>query len=48
MSRNLLSLIMVALVVVVAGGSYLLYQEQHKPAGIEIKIGDQGISIDGN
>ena len=48
MSRNsLYALIGVLAVAVVAFGIYYFYQEQQKPA-LEIKVNEQGISIDGN
>ena len=48
MSRNTLyALIGVLAVAVVAFGIYYFYQEQQKP-GLEIKVNEQGISIDGN
>jgi hypothetical protein len=48
MSRNTLyGLIGVLAVIVVGFGIYFIYQEQQKPA-LEIKVNEQGISIDGN
>ncbi|MBV2142746.1 hypothetical protein KUG47_04425 [Falsochrobactrum sp. TDYN1] len=48
MNRNGLYLIIGALIVVVAGFAYYAYQEETKPAGIEMKIGEDGISIEEN
>jgi len=45
-SRNALYLIIGALVVVTAVVGYQLYQERQKKAGIEISVGDRGISIE--
>lgn len=48
MSRNSLYAVLALLAVVVVGfGIYYFYQEQQKPA-LEIKVNEQGISIDGN
>jgi hypothetical protein len=48
MSRNALYLVIgVLAVVVVVFGLYLIYQETQKPR-LEIKVDEQGISIDGN
>ena len=48
MSRNsLYGLIGLLAVIVVGFGIYYFYQEQQKPA-LEIKVNEQGISIDGN
>jgi len=46
MNRNVITLIVgvLALTTVVLG--YQLYQERHKTAGVEISIGDRGISIE--
>ena len=48
MSRNLLYLICVALAGVVAVLGYQVYQERQKPNGVELRIDDNGISIQGN
>jgi hypothetical protein len=46
MNRNILYLIIGALVVVTAVVAYQLYQERQKTTGIEINIGKSGISIE--
>lgn len=43
---NSLYLIVGALVVVATVLGYLLYQERHKKEGIEISIGERGLSIE--
>ncbi|WP_199224792.1 hypothetical protein [Falsochrobactrum shanghaiense] len=48
MNRNGLYLIVGALIVVVAGLAFYVYREETKPAGIEMKIGEDGISIEEN
>jgi hypothetical protein len=45
MNRNVLYLIIGALAVVAAVLGYLLYQERQK-SGIEINVGDGGVSIE--
>jgi hypothetical protein len=45
-NRNALYLVIGALVVVAAVVGYLLYQEQQKTAGIDINVGESGISIE--
>ena len=37
-----------ALIVVVAGFSYYAWQEEKKPDGVEIKLDQQGLSIQEN
>lgn len=37
-----------ALIVVVAGFSYYAWQEEKKPDGVEIKVNEQGLSIQEN
>jgi hypothetical protein len=37
-----------ALVVVVAGFSYYAWQQEKKPDGVEIRLDEQGLSIEGN
>jgi predicted negative regulator of RcsB-dependent stress response len=44
-NRNIVYLVIGALVVAVGVVSYLLYQERQKTTGIEIDIGERGISI---
>ncbi|KGM85920.1 hypothetical protein rosmuc_04256 [Roseovarius mucosus DSM 17069] len=46
MNRNTLYLLIGLLVVGLVVVGYLYYQESQ--SGVQIKIGDQGISIDGN
>jgi hypothetical protein len=46
MNRNLLYFIIGALAVATAVLSYQFYQERHKATGIEINIGERGISIE--
>ena len=48
MSRNSLYAVIAVLAVVVVGfGIYFIYQESQKPA-LEIKVNEQGISVNGN
>jgi hypothetical protein len=48
MSRNSLYAVIAVLAVIVVGfGIYFLYQESQKPT-LEIKVNEQGISVDGN
>ena len=46
MNRNVLYLIIGALIVAVAVIGYQLYQERQKTAGIDINIDKSGISIE--
>jgi len=47
MSRsNILYLVVGALIVVVAGLGYQLYQDKKKPEGVNINLGPGGISIE--
>jgi hypothetical protein len=46
MNRNLLYLAIGALVVALIVVGYLFYQERQKTSGIDINIGDGGISIE--
>lgn len=46
MSRNVLYLVVGLLVALVLVVGYLYYQESR--SGIEIKIGEHGVTIDGN
>ena len=46
--RNVLYMIIGALIVVVAGFSYYAYQEEKQPDGVEIKLNEQGLSVEGN
>ncbi len=48
MSRSSLYIIIGALIaLVLAFGVYLVWQENQRP-GLEIRLNDQGISVDGN
>jgi predicted negative regulator of RcsB-dependent stress response len=46
MNRNVLYLVVGALVIVTVVIGYQLYQERQKTTGVEISIGDRGISIE--
>jgi len=46
MNRNVSYLVIGVLAVAVAVFGYQLYQERHKTTGVEISIGDRGISIE--
>ena len=46
MNRNVLYLIIGALAVVIAVLGYRFYQERQKSTGIEINIGERGVSIE--
>jgi predicted negative regulator of RcsB-dependent stress response len=46
MNRNILYLVIGALAAVVAVLGYQFYQERQKTTGVEISIGDRGISIE--
>ncbi|WLR93521.1 hypothetical protein [Shinella zoogloeoides] len=48
MRRDALYMIIGALVVVVAGFSYYAYQQEKKPDGVEIRVNEQGLSIEEN
>jgi len=37
-----------ALIIVVAGFSYYAWQQEQKPDGVEIKLNEQGLSIQEN
>jgi predicted negative regulator of RcsB-dependent stress response len=45
-NRNILYIIIGALVVIAGVVSYQLYQERQKSSGIEINVGKGGISIE--
>ena len=48
MSRSSLYAVIAILAIAAVGfGGYLLYQETQKPA-LEIRVDEQGISVDGN
>lgn len=48
MNRNVLFLIIGGLIVIVAGLGFYIYDKESKPAGIELKIGEGGVSIEEN
>jgi hypothetical protein len=49
MSRNnALYLIIGALVVVVVGFSVYAYREETKPQGVELKLNENGVSVESN
>ncbi len=48
MKRNFLYLICGVLGIAVVILGYQVYQDRQKPKGVEIKIDDSGISIQGN
>lgn len=45
-NRNVLYLIVGALVVVIAVLGYNLYQDRKEPKGVQINLGERGISIE--
>lgn len=46
MSRNILYLVIGALAVVTVVLSYQFYQERQKTTGVEISVGERGITIE--
>ncbi|GGD16308.1 hypothetical protein [Aureimonas glaciei] len=48
MKQNTLYLLLGALLVVVIGLGFYVYREETKPQGVELKIDDSGISLEGN
>ena len=46
MNRNVLYLVIGALVVAAGVFGFMLYQERQKTAGIEINVGKSGVSIE--
>jgi len=46
MNRNVLFVLIGALVVVCAGLGYALYQERQKTSGVEITVGPGGLSVE--
>lgn len=46
MNRNILYLVIGALAIAAAVVGYQLYQERQKTTGIEISVGERGISIE--
>ncbi len=48
MRTNTLYLIIGALIVAVVALGIYVYREQSRPDGVEIKVNEQGISVEGN
>ena len=48
MNRNVLYVVIGALAVAVLVLGYMYYREQQKPSGVEIRIGEGGVSIESN
>lgn len=48
MRQNSLYLIIGVLLVVVAGGAVYLYQQSQKPTGVELRVDENGISVQRN
>lgn len=48
MSRNVLSLVVGALIVVVGVLGYSVYQDRKQPDGLQIDVGKGGLSIKGD
>ena len=48
MNRSGLYLVIRALAVVVIGLGIYVYQEESKPSGVEIQIGEGGVSVEEN
>ena len=48
MSRNGLYAVIALLLIVVVGYGIYAYQQQQAQPGIEVRVDEQGISIDGN
>ncbi len=46
MNRNVLYVIIGALITIIAVVSYQFYRERQKSTGVEINIGERGISIE--
>ncbi|MBD8556260.1 hypothetical protein IFT84_17260 [Rhizobium sp. CFBP 8762] len=46
MNRNMLYAVLGALVVVVIGLGYYTYQKEQEPSGVQVNIGEQGISVE--
>lgn len=46
MSRNNLYVLIVVLIVAVIGLGIYLYQEKSKPSGVELRINENGVSIE--
>lgn len=48
MNKNSLYILLGALIVIIAGFSIYTYNQKTKPKGVELKIGEQGVSIEQN
>ncbi|WP_422371012.1 hypothetical protein [Hoeflea sp.] len=48
MSRNTLYIVIAVLVAGLAVIGFQLYQEQQQPSGLEINIGESGVSVETN
>lgn len=48
MNKNSLYMLLGALIVIIAGFSIYTYNQETKPKGVELKIGEQGVSIEQN
>jgi hypothetical protein len=48
MSRNSLYAVIAILLIAIVGFGIYSYQQQQAQPGIEVRIDDQGVSIDGN
>jgi hypothetical protein len=48
MSKNMMYVLIGALIVVVVGLGIYVYDQETKPAGVEVRIGESGISVEGN
>jgi hypothetical protein len=48
MNKNSLYILLGALLVTIVGFSIYTYREESKPKGVELKIDEQGVSIEQN
>ncbi|MCO4319659.1 hypothetical protein M8997_020945 [Phyllobacterium sp. 21LDTY02-6] len=48
MNRNGLYVLVGALLVIAIGMGIYIYREETKPAGVELKIGEGGVSVEEN
>lgn len=48
MNRNTLYLLLGALIVIIIGFSVYTYQQETKPSGVELKINENGVSVEQN
>ncbi|UCA45343.1 hypothetical protein [Pseudochrobactrum sp. XF203] len=48
MNKNGLYILLGALIVIIIGFSIYTYQQESKPKGVELKIDEQGVSIEQN